>query len=489
MSSLTVEREPGAPGFWPIAFLGTALFGVVLFIAFRWGFGAGILGAAAGVAGIAILPNYRIAFLGLVIFIPHLGEIDTGGILPVIWLVPFGFAIASWCFQALFNPRQLYLEPRYTFLYAIFIVICVLSILLGLSPSLIPDWLMLDGLAYHRMREILFATLIGVLAMSACRTVDDVRRLAWTVVITGIPYAITLFFFGAELEPDGSIPRRKGFYLDAHPGAFHMQFCLWIAIALIRASAPGRARWFLIGACVLFLSTHNVTNARMIQATIPTMIILAMVLEGKTKWAFMTCVGLGVAFVLLLPVMPQNLRSNFLTIIAAVSGQADSETVQLQTGSVNLSTFAVRLIHIKWGLELWMESPWIGCGLGKHMWISNLPEAPAIHNYYVGVLAETGIFGFSAYSALVLLGVVVGIRFMRRMLREGEQLLAYFTESMLVIMASALMVFLTSMGNAQGERFIWLAMGLMVSFPALYRRIRDPGASLRNPQGNGQNSA
>lgn len=448
----------------------------------------GFLGAAAALACVTVLPNYRIAILPLVVFIPHLGEIDAGGILPVLWLGPFSFAIASWLFQVFFNPREIYLEPRFTFLYAILLIIFTLSILLGLSPSLIPDWL-IDGLAYHRMREILFATMLGVLAMSACRTLEDVERLAWTVVITGIPFAITLFYFGPELEPDGSIPRRKGFYLDAHPGAFHMQFCLWIAIALIRASKPGRARWFLIGCCVLFLSTHMQTNARMIQATIPTMIIVAMALEGRIRMAFMTCVVLGILFVLMLPVMPQNLKSNFLTIIAAVSGQADSETVQMQTGAVNLSTFAIRLIHIKWGLELWMESPWIGCGLGKHMWISQLPEAPAIHNYYVGILAETGILGFTFYSACVLLAIVVGTRFLRRMLAEGQQLLGYFTESLLVIIFSAMMVFLTSMGNAQGERFIWLAMGLIMSFPALRRRISDnPEKGPKTPENGLQKS-
>ncbi|MEM7011167.1 MAG: hypothetical protein AAF585_06755, partial [Verrucomicrobiota bacterium] len=253
--------------FWAI--IGGAIIAlvIVMIAAFKYGFLVGAVGAIAGIAALLLMPNYRLTFLGLVCLIPHLGEVDKGGILPILFLIPFWLCVASWIFNALFQPKEIFLEPRYTFLYALYFLVAILSVWLGLSPSLIPDWLLVGDLAYHRFQEALFASLISMLAMSACRTIEDIKRLCWVAVIVAIPYAITLFFFGAEIEPDGSIPRRKGFYLDAHPGAFHMQFSIWLGIALIRTTTSwGWKRIFLIGACFLFLSTHMQTNARMIQA-------------------------------------------------------------------------------------------------------------------------------------------------------------------------------------------------------------------------------
>ena len=54
---LARQDEPASIGFRPIMAAAVALFGVVLYIAFRWGIGMGFVGAAAALAGLTILPN------------------------------------------------------------------------------------------------------------------------------------------------------------------------------------------------------------------------------------------------------------------------------------------------------------------------------------------------------------------------------------------------------------------------------------------------
>jgi O-antigen ligase len=126
----------------------------------------------------------------------------------------------------------------------------------------------------------------------------------------------------------------------------------------------------------------------------------------KKRWQGAALFGLGAAFFL------AGMQFNLIPV--SITGRVTSFSQDLQFGDVrgvdiNDANYAVleRLAHWQAALDMARENVWLGVGFGNYEtayaayalinWPAPLGHA---HNYYLNLLAETGIIGLAAYLLL-----------------------------------------------------------------------------------------
>lgn len=148
---------------------------------------------------------------------------------------------------------------------------------------------------------------------------------------------------------------------------------------------------------------------------------LAMVLAlGKRAYAAMSAlfgglaalVGLGVAGAL-----PPTVADRFTQLISQLS-VFDPRGV---TPTPENYSVVERMVHMAVGGNMFLSSPWIGVGIGNFnalftkFGIQGWPYSRGhAHNYYLNVLAETGIVGLTGYMIMLITAIVVGVGAIRR---------------------------------------------------------------------------
>lgn len=149
-------------------------------------------------------------------------------------------------------------------------------------------------------------------------------------------------------------------------------------------------------------------------------VILALFLP-KRRWVGLIIVLAGFLLFLLL--------YQFNLLPASVTGRLSNFTADLRIGDVRgvhitEENFSVieRLAHWQAGVGMAQDNLWLGVGFGNYEpayddyallnWPHPLGHA---HNYYLNILAETGIFGLMAYLVLWAVIFVQLIRLLRRL--------------------------------------------------------------------------
>ncbi|MBF6612531.1 MAG: O-antigen ligase family protein [Chloroflexi bacterium] len=86
-----------------------------------------------------------------------------------------------------------------------------------------------------------------------------------------------------------------------------------------------------------------------------------------------------------------------------------------------------RMVHWQVAGNMFLSSPWIGVGIGNFNVLFNKfgvqgwPYSRGhAHNYYLNILAETGVVGATFYMLMLLTMVVVGVRAIRRVRASGD---------------------------------------------------------------------
>jgi O-antigen ligase len=94
--------------------------------------------------------------------------------------------------------------------------------------------------------------------------------------------------------------------------------------------------------------------------------------------------------------------------------------------TVTMSTFSLRLTFVRAAVDFFLQNPILGIGPGAftaafELWKSSPDLAPAAHahNQYLEVLSTTGILGFTAFIAIL---VIIFRRLLSSIARTGERL-------------------------------------------------------------------
>ncbi|MGI6208023.1 MAG: O-antigen ligase family protein [Anaerolineae bacterium] len=309
---------------------------------------------------------------------------------------------------------------------------------------------------------------------------NQVRYLIWAVAAAGaLSGLLGLYQFITRSGPPGFIllgrfMRAFGTFEQPNPYAAHLGLSLPFALGWALAGPVARwERWALLGAAGL------------------------MVLGILASWSRGAWLGLGVSGVLMAallrprlaaagavlliltsPLWGENLAGSSLAQRAlGMSGDVSGLNVaQVEPNDDNWSVVE-RLAHWQAAWYMFEEDPWLGVGAGNYeavypsfalpRWSDPLGHA---HNYYLNVLAETGLVGLGAYLAL---GAAAWVSLVR-IWRGGPGA----TAKALVLAAAGCLAYLTvhSVVDNLYVHGMQVLVGMALVVPALARPAAD-GAS------------
>ncbi|HHH44414.1 MAG TPA: hypothetical protein ENK49_09770 [Gammaproteobacteria bacterium] len=373
-----------------------------------------------------------------------IGEIGDGGFREFAWPVICIILGLDWLRQPLISPSRVVFHPGITLVYLLILVAWVLS-LVGSIPTatlVSPDQ---KAIIDQRVTEAFLTSTIILASMTAAA---DPRRLELffrIVVVSAIPYAITTFFMGAEIEEWGEVVRRAGIFVDVGPASTYMIFAMILAVVFIRR---GEHALFYSGCIFLFLATMVPTNSKTAMIVIAMLLVIDPIIDGKWKQAGATAVIGPLVVLALVPLLPstiynslvQAMTSLFIDPYAAVAGQG--------------GTFAERIKHFWMGLDLASQYPLFGFGLMKHIAV-----LPVLHVTYIAVLAETGIVGFSLYLAMIIVVLRTGFRALKAFSRSGDRQSYLAMKALLLSFIATLIIMTTQPWHGQEDRLFWLLAG------------------------------
>jgi O-antigen ligase len=131
-----------------------------------------------------------------------------------------------------------------------------------------------------------------------------------------------------------------------------------------------------------------------------------------------------------------------------------------------------RLVMWDFALGLFRDSPFFGIGPLNYLQASMGTKAQAIsaHNYYINLLAETGILGLGAYLAMLATIFLRGIRTVKRLADRHQKRLAFGLMAGLLAYQFALFFAggrLTHNNVIYIHSMFWLVVGLLWVMPVV----------------------
>ncbi len=149
--------------------------------------------------------------------------------------------------------------------------------------------------------------------------------------------------------------------------------------------------------------------------------VLAMVLAlGKRAAAAISALFGGAAALVGLGAvgaLPPTVTERFTQLISQLS-VFDPRGVTPTPDNYNV---VERMVHMATAGNMFLSSPWIGVGIGNFnvlftkFGIQGWPYSRGhAHNYYLHLLAETGIVGLTSYMIMLITAILVGVRAIRR---------------------------------------------------------------------------
>jgi O-antigen ligase len=236
--------------------------------------------------------------------------------------------------------------------------------------------------------------LVFVLMTNTMTSPRRIERIAWIIAIAfGYMSALTCFNYlrGVNVYDGRATGPVGGFF--SNPNDLALNLATFLPLALIYVTRPGRLlrRVFFAGISVFMLTAIVFTKSRGgtlgTVAMLVTFLLLARVLTPAKVIA-------GVlAAMLVLPVMPDS----FWTRMESITDAKKDDTGSREE----------RRLLLQQGWTVFLENPLTGIGAGqfRNYWHQGLPRKwHEVHNVWLQVAAEIGIFGFLAFTYLVFRG-------------------------------------------------------------------------------------
>lgn len=265
------------------------------------------------------------------------------------------------------------------------------------------------------IKWIEFATVL-LLGAKYLRT----RKQLWTLVVIMCLAGISQAFYGyaqnfLNLGPqsfirDGGL-RVYGTFNQPNPYAGYINMSLPIVLSLTILGRNWATR-ILAGTAALILGAAEYltrSNGGEIAISVAVIFILIVGLPQLRKLAAIIGVGtLGLVAALVAGVIPMRFTKPILSKLGLIAISFTAPSAQ------NYST-TERLAHWLAGIRMFADHPFTGVGIGNYgttyaqyhvgIFVNSLDHA---HNYYINILAETGIIGLTAFLLLIVAIFVAG---------------------------------------------------------------------------------
>jgi O-antigen ligase len=156
------------------------------------------------------------------------------------------------------------------------------------------------------------------------------------------------------------------------------------------------------------------------------------------------------AFIIILCIVYMAANSLGYNILSNVDNRI------ISIGSDDYNTLE-RILLWDTAMELGMKRPIIGVGTGQYVSVASISN-PAVtkipHNTYLGIFAETGIVGLTAF---MWLPVFLAFKLYKK-IRNGEDILLFFALSMLCVGIQAYSI------NMENYRILWIGYSLLLYY-------------------------
>ncbi|GAC1644887.1 MAG: hypothetical protein NVS4B12_10410 [Ktedonobacteraceae bacterium] len=262
------------------------------------------------------------------------------------------------------------------------------------------------------------------------------RRQIWTLVVIMCLAAISQALYGyaqnfLNLGPqsfirDGGL-RVYGTFNQPNPYAGYINMSLPLALSLTLLGRNWATR-ILTGITALLLAAAEYltrSNGGEIAIAVAVLFILVVGFPQLRKLAAVGVVGvIMLVAALIAGVIPQRFTLPVLTKLGLIAISFKSPSAQ------DFST-AERLAHWIAGINMFIDHPWTGVGIGNYgtayspyhitIFVNSLDHA---HNYYINISAETGIIGLMTFILLLIAMFVAGGRVYRTISKKYMQLKA-----------------------------------------------------------------
>lgn len=272
---------------------------------------------------------------------------------------------------------------------------------------LMTGWYILAVLQYGNepslLREfvrVISIVAMGVLAVTAVRTAEDGRQLAWLVVLaTVIPAVFALLQMAGVISTGGTAAgRARGTFTQANAAATYFSISLTLAVWLAMTATPGRRRLpVAAAACFAICLLGTKSLGGIADGLISVLVLAVMSPTGRRVKQ-----GAAAATVLLVAIF-------VVSPLGAERVSALAETQGFQAAQEGKAANSLDWRFRNWNklVPYFERYPAFGNGLGTTNEIIN-PIGKRPHSDLVRILVEAGIVGLLAFGFL-------GFRLIRRL--------------------------------------------------------------------------
>lgn len=370
----------------------------------------------AGMIGMVLAASSVAAYYALVASIPvHVDFMGGWSITKLI--VPFSIVILV--FNALIRrgPWPVFTLGPAGYFAGVFFATCFVSVI----------YAGLDAFAGEITRVPVYASLF-FLTLTFIRTPDQFRRLLWVNAIAGTVEAIITvaqayygFVMPGEWRTNMTLPIEGGVEGGAlsailegkiraegttpHPILLASYYLVTIpCTASLFLSEESRSRKLLLTGMIMLMSCgwyYTFARSSMIGFAMMTVVALAFY-SRAARIATFVGVGLAVTGLLSYQAISESLSTGIQTF--EKGGWFAGADVNSASGS-----WQFRLESIVGGWNLFWAHPWLGVGPGQAIryyteylpaWANHVSHPSEIHNIFLEVGSELGIFGFAAFISL-----------------------------------------------------------------------------------------
>jgi O-antigen ligase len=354
-------------------------------------------------------------------------------------------------------------SPGFNWAVILFLMIAVQSMLYAYD---------LDASVY-KLAKILRALVMIYLVVQLVRTPRDLHQYAQVIyfgTLASVVLGLLNLVFGwvefAQVIPGSSAQgiglRFAGTHGNPNEYGAYLATSLPIGIYLARVSRRWYSRLTIAFGAVLILSMLFSTFSRAAVLLLGFVVVAILVRDVRSKAVFAFVVAAVAAVLATVPVQYWNRLSTLQDVMAG-------ETADW--------SFYLRLKSMEVAWKLFQDHPFTGVGLGNFV-TRSAPyffQRKAVHNVYLQILANLGIFGFLAYMAMC--GSVAShfLKAIRTRWSKQDERMRHLLFYMFVAWLTAL--FGDLFGPRDFEYLMWLlaAGGLAAGRIALRTRRQESG--------------
>jgi len=382
-----------------------------------------VLGAIALVLSL-VRPEFNFCLLAFAVPFSSLGEVEAGPFTVTATEIVVGIAAISWGLRFAARREPLVL-PWVALPISLFLVVVLFS------TTLAPSW----PLSLKELLKWLELFLVFLVAANSFKDRRQMKLVLASLFLASLVEAfLGVYQFAAQRGPEGFVVgegylRAFGTFGQPNPFAGYLGLVLPLAFSLSLSALNGhRPQWapgvafvgVVLFAAVVMSMSRGAWLAFAISAMVMTAIWSRRAFAGLFIFAFLAAFLAFLGTVGLLP----PVVTERLAVITDNFGIFDVAQVQLTP-----QNWAVveRMANWQAAWNMAQDAPWLGNGIGNFSEV--YPDYAVMnwknltghaHNYFLNILAETGIIGLGAYIVLAVSSVVYAVTAFRCIASENR---------------------------------------------------------------------